>query len=154
VEKELLGTGGAIKKALSLTGTRDVLVLNGDSYAELDLAAFYDFHKSRKSLFTLALRQVPDAGRYGRVETGARGLVTRFEEKAPGGGPGLVNAGVYLAARGVFDGVAEGKKISLEKEILPGLAGRGAYGRVVTGRFIDIGLPETYKAAGKYLKGK
>lgn len=153
IEKKPMGTGGAIKRALELTEGRDVLVMNGDSYAELDLGAFYAFHKRRKSLFTLALWRAPDAGRSGRVEVGARGRVLRFEEKAPGGGPGLVNAGVYLAARSVFDRVKDGVKVSLEREILPALAGRGIYGYVTAGRFIDIGLPETYLAAGKYLKG-
>ena len=150
VEPEPLGTGGAIKRALALTRGPEVLVLNGDSYAEVSPDAFYAFHKDRRSLFTLALRRVNDTGRYGRVETDASGKILSFAEKAAGSG--LVNAGIYLASRAVFSGVPEDKKISLENAILPALAGHGAYGFETSGLFIDIGLPETYKIADSYLR--
>ena len=153
MEKDLLGTGGAIKRALDLTEGGEVLVMNGDSYAELDFAAFRSFHRRRGARFTLALRRVQDSGRYGRVTTGAGGKVLEFAEKVTGGGPGLVNAGVYLASRSVLARIPEDRKVSLEREVLPGLIGRWLYGFEISGRFIDIGLPETYRAAGKYLKG-
>ncbi len=152
VEKEPLGTGGAVKLALPLTSGPEVLVMNGDSYAELDLAAFAAFHAERAAAFTLALRRVPDAGRYGRVAAGPGGAVESFEEKRPGAGEGLVNAGVYLASRAALDALPEGRS-SLERDLLPGLCGRGLYGFETGGKFIDIGLPETYRAADDYLKG-
>ncbi len=40
--------------------------------------------------------------------------------------------------------------ISLEKELLPIFLEKGVYGYISHGKFIDIGVPETYKIANKY----
>ena len=42
-EKDLLGTGGATKKALQYTETKDVLVMNGDTYVEINSMTSYNF---------------------------------------------------------------------------------------------------------------
>src|SRR5574344_686696 len=44
LEKEPLGTGGGIKLALTKTTSKDILILNGDTFFDIDLVSFYDFH--------------------------------------------------------------------------------------------------------------
>ena len=93
------------------------------------------------------LAEVNDCARYGRVELDDAAAITAFREKASGDGPGLVNAGVYLFEREVFEPLPAGKSVSLEREVLPELVTRGLFG--VRGRepLLDIGTPESYRAA-------
>jgi D-glycero-alpha-D-manno-heptose 1-phosphate guanylyltransferase len=155
VEEQLLGTGGAIKKAIGYTDTADVLVMNGDSYVDVDYRDLICRHRDAKASLTIVLKSVPDAARYGTVRLAPDNRVISFEEKRDGAGEGLVNAGVYLIRRTVFDAVEEDCVLSMEKDLLPSFlktVSGGTYGFVVHGRFIDIGLPESYQAAQEYLR--
>ena len=153
VEKNLLGTGGAIKQAISLTTSDDVLILNGDSYVEIDISDFVATHKSTNAFATVVLKEAESANRYGRVEIDEQKRVLFFEEKENNDTSGFINAGMYLIKRDIFNDVEEGMVLSLEREILPKLVVFGMYGYIASGKFIDIGVPETYKIADKYLKG-
>ena len=154
VEKELMGTGGAIKKALKLTNSNDILVLNGDSYVDIDMQSFFTMHKSKNAQITIAIKEVENANRYGKVNILEDGLITSFEEKVLNQSSGYINAGVYLFKRELFDSVEENKILSLEKDLLPTMIKSNAYGFICKGKFIDIGIPETFEIASTYLKDK
>jgi NDP-sugar pyrophosphorylase family protein len=139
---------------MALVSSQDVLILNGDSYLELDVLELLDSHKRHGGSMTIALRHVDDAARYGRVEVDAVGRITRFVEKGAAGG-GYINAGVYACRRVVFDSVEGGRALSIETDIFPRLAEAGTlYGFVCDGRFIDIGVPESYLAAVDFFHDK
>ncbi|NQZ58022.1 MAG: nucleotidyltransferase family protein, partial [Lentisphaeraceae bacterium] len=53
-EKELLGTGGALKNAETLLGQKTFIVVNGDVLADIDWKALLEHHHSQKNLVTLA----------------------------------------------------------------------------------------------------
>ena len=59
---------------------------------------------------------------------------------------------MYLFKRKLFNDVKDNNVISLEKELLPEFIKEGVFGYISSGKFIDIGIPETYKIADKYLK--
>jgi D-glycero-alpha-D-manno-heptose 1-phosphate guanylyltransferase len=151
VETELLGTGGAVKKALGYVKTDDVLVLNGDSYVDVDVEELYSAHMSKNAAMTIVLKEMPDAGRYGSVLVDADGRVTSFEEKKDGVSGGYINAGVYLFKRNLFDSVDSERVLSLERDLLPLFLRDAVYGFVTQGKFIDIGIPEAYRMVGEYL---
>lgn len=151
VEKELLGTGGAIKFALERTTTHDVMVLNGDSYTDVDYGAFYKKHKQNNAKLTMVLKCVENSNRYGSV-TLAGDKIVSFNEKCDLNSAGLINAGIYLLDRQLFDQVEHNKIISMEKDLLPEMIKTDAYGYITEGRFIDIGLPETYEKVDDYLQ--
>lgn len=151
-EKDLLGTGGAIKKAIALTNTDDVIALNGDSFIEIDIEDLIQFHRINNSSLTVVLKEVNNIGRYGSIELDSKRRILNFREKSGAAGKGLINAGVYVIKRTLFDTIEEDKKLSVEKEIMPALIRQNAYGYVVKGRFIDIGTPESYRAASEYFK--
>jgi D-glycero-alpha-D-manno-heptose 1-phosphate guanylyltransferase len=152
IEKELLGTGGGIKKALGLTGTENVFVLNGDSFVDVDLVELSEKHAERDAMLTMTIVRVEDAGRFGRVTFDGSGRVVAFEEKKNDGQGGYINAGVYVVNRKVFDGVAADTVISLERDIMPALLPKGVYAFEAKGKFIDIGTPESYNSAHEILK--
>ena len=149
-EPEPLGTAGALRHARGLLDGDPVLVLNGDSYVEANLAAFLAWHRARPATASLMLARVPDPGRYGTVEADPSGRVTAFREKAAGAtGPAAawVNAGVYLLGRPVIDALPARVPISLERDVFPALVDAGLSAYRGGGRFIDIGTPESYTEA-------
>jgi D-glycero-alpha-D-manno-heptose 1-phosphate guanylyltransferase len=129
-------------------------VVNGDTMLRLDYMAMWAAHHGSGGMpMTMALRRVPDAGRYGTVSmSGDR--VTGF---AAGGasGAGLINSGVYLLSPRLFDGHVLPTAFSLERDFLPLAAREGRIGGFATdGWFIDIGVPEDYDRAQTELPGQ
>jgi D-glycero-alpha-D-manno-heptose 1-phosphate guanylyltransferase len=139
-EKEPLGTGGALKKALELVDETPVLVLNGDSIMKIDMNKLISHHILKKAAVTIGTVYVKNAGRYGKVESNKMGEVTAFSEKGDRG-PGFINGGVYVVNTSIGETIPKGK-VSLEKEILPLFLGKGLFVLQGNDPFIDIGLPE------------
>jgi NDP-sugar pyrophosphorylase family protein len=145
-----LGTGGALRHALPHLTAPAVLLLNGDSYCDVDLAAFARFHQTESAGVSLVLVRVPDASRFGRVRLGQSGCVLRFEEKAAAQRPGWINAGVYLIDRALIAEVPPGPR-SLERDLLPRWVAEGRVrGFRCGGRFLDIGTPRSYAEAEEF----
>lgn len=142
-EEAPLGTGGAVKLAEDLIKTDDFLVLNGDSYLDINLNQFIRFHKLQKALATLALVDVHKPDRYGLVEIDKDYRITNFREKEAVSKSSLINGGIYIFHKKIFAFVPEGN-ISLEKNIFPILMGKCFYGKPHKAYFIDIGIPEEY----------
>jgi histidinol-phosphate phosphatase family protein len=142
-----LGTGGALRAAMPRIKTDSVLVMNGDSFCEVDLHALAAAHQTRRAEATIVLTEVPDTQRFGRVQIDGGGHVLGFEEKGTHSGPGWINAGVYLLDRRLLETIPADRAVSLEKEVFPAWIGRGLYGHPVRGRFLDIGTPQSFAAA-------
>ena len=58
VEPEPLGTGGAFRFALQFLREETVLLLNGDSYCDVDLPALATVHRTHSGFATLTLAEV------------------------------------------------------------------------------------------------
>lgn len=141
------GTGGALREAAAELD-EVFLLSNGDSFFDFNYLALAQQFAQRDAQLAIALREVPDVSRYGRVSVDAQGIVTGFAEKSPGtAGPGLINGGVYVVSRRVLDRIGPGQ-VSLESDVIPGLVQEGQVcGQRFEGYFLDIGLPETYDQA-------
>jgi NDP-sugar pyrophosphorylase family protein len=143
-----LGTGGALRNALYLLDSDSVLVMNGDSYCDADLNAFWEFHQSEGANATLVLVKSADrGGRYGHVRINSKGQIVSFDEKSEHAAAGWINAGIYLLRKELILSIPEGKLVSLEKEVFQAWIGRELYGFQSDGPFIDIGIPEDYARA-------
>ena len=148
-----LRTAGALRWALPGFSGRTVLLLNGDSFCDVDLAAFCGFHRRHAADASLVLARARDASRFGRVRTGPGGRVRRFEEKGSAPGGGWINAGVYLFDRGLIEELAPGRPASLERELIPAWAvGGRVHGFRCRGRFLDIGTPASYAEAERFFE--
>jgi len=146
-ELQPLGTAGALRLARPhLEGEPDFLVMNGDSFMEMDFSQLIRFHRKSGGLVSMAVVQMKNDMRYGKVEVGAKGRVTGFLEKGGGTPTGLVNAGVYVFSHRALEYLPEGPA-SLEKDVFPQLLCQGIYAHVQQGIFIDIGIPEDYARA-------
>lgn len=154
IEDKLLGTGGGIKKALSLTTTKRVLVLNGDSFLEVDLLELIRSHDENGAALTMTVVEVENASRFGRVVLGENGRVVSFLEKKSDAEAGYINAGVYIFQRNLFDVVDTDVPVSFERDLMPLFIINGVYGFVTRGKFIDIGTPTSYTTFRDYMLGK
>ncbi len=141
------GTGGAVKLAEAhVADASDFLVLNGDSFLELDFERLVALHRETGALVTMAARRAEDASRYGTLQVDNSGRVVAFDEKTAGHVPGLVNGGVYVFSRKALPFLSPGPS-SLERDLFPRLLPHGVYALEQRGLFIDIGTPEDYARA-------
>jgi NDP-sugar pyrophosphorylase family protein len=150
-EPRPLGTAGAVRHALSQLTAPTVLLLNGDSYCDVDINAFRRFHHAQEADASLALVRVADASRFGQVCRARDGHVVRFEEKSTTSAAGWINAGVYLLERALIEEVASDCPVSLERDLLPAwVRRRGVCGFRCEGPFLDIGTPQAYAEAERF----
>ncbi len=78
VEKEKLGSGGAVRLASSLVTANTTLLLNGDVLTTIDLSKMISFHFERSAPATMALVKLPSP--FGVIEVEGD-LITKFVEK-------------------------------------------------------------------------
>ena len=155
IETQPLGTGGGIRLALNKAKSNDVVVLNGDTFFDVDLKKLLNAHRLFPSAVTLALKPMQDFDRYGRVlinDVDKR--ISAFVEKQKCN-EGLINGGVYVINKlePIFDGLP--KQFSFEKAVLEPQCKLGKlFGVVQDGYFIDIGIPEDYQRAENELINK
>lgn len=149
-EEQPLGTGGAILNALQqVTAQEPVFVVNGDTFLKLNYPAMLAVHQKNAAALTIALRPVNDCTRYGSVIL-ENDQVIAFKEQGAGG-PGLINAGVYLMQPQLFEQLRQDEAplaFSFERDFLHHyVTSIKPQAFIVNGYFIDIGIPADYLAA-------
>ena len=122
-----LGTGGAVRYALSQVRSDRLLAMNGDSYCPVDICRLEEVHTTHGARTTLWLIWLNACRRYGSVVIGEDGVVQAFREKSAEECAGLINAGIYLLEREVAETIPEGRALSLEIQVFPQLIGRGLF---------------------------
>jgi NDP-sugar pyrophosphorylase family protein len=144
-EENLLGTGGAVKLAEPLLDDK-FLVLNGDSFFDINYQIISRLLNTNDALVVMSLRRVNDISRYGKVVLDGN-KIKEFSEKNSKKIPGIVNGGVYAMNRNILNFIPEDKS-SLEVDIFPKLVNsRMLVGYEFDGYFIDIGLPDDLNKA-------
>jgi D-glycero-alpha-D-manno-heptose 1-phosphate guanylyltransferase len=151
IEEQLLGTGGAIRHSLSyLDLTQPALVLNGDSFSQLNYHAMLQQHINSASTLTIALRYRKNCQRYGVAQV-QNDKITHF---SPAGShqEGLINAGIYLMNPSIFNGFSLSESFSFEHDFLyPYIQQLQPSHFITDGYFIDIGVPDDYHRACREL---
>lgn len=147
IETEPLGTGGGIRHALGYVESPFVFVLNGDTFLGLDYRAMAGLIQDSEAFeLAVALRDVPDAGRYGRAIVSA-GRIKEFSASGATG-PGLINAGAYLMHRDLFRHSSLPAKFSFETDFLEARVSEiKPFAFVTDAPFVDIGVPESLAEA-------
>jgi D-glycero-alpha-D-manno-heptose 1-phosphate guanylyltransferase len=148
IEENALGTGGALVLALKGEDSSPVLVLNGDTLVEVDYEALGAWYNFVVSSLGVVLCRIADVSRYGAVVlSGDR--VVEFKEKGKGG-PGLINAGMYVIRPTIFARYTSGECFSFETDFLQRYCSDlEPQAFVADGYFIDIGTPEDYERVQK-----
>ncbi len=123
VEEKSLGTGGAVKRAMSLhADDEEILVVNGDVITDLPLRKMLGAHDSVGDIAATML-VVPYQSRFGVVRIDKLKVVRGFEEK-PAFPDVWINGGVYvLNARKALKYLPDLGDI--ERESFPRMVGHG-----------------------------
>lgn len=149
IENEPLGTGGAIKLCLPFCKNNDILLVNGDTFFDLQLLNFYNNFITTQSDCCIALTPMHHFDRYGSVTLTPDNIITEFNDKKYCES-GFINTGLVLFKKSVFETKTKllGEKFSFEKHFIePNISTLKVTGYIATGYFIDIGIPEDYKKA-------
>lgn len=155
VEASPLGTGGALKRALPLTDSKHILVLNGDSYLNLPLEKMLQEHIKRRADITIASTMAENSCRFGTLTLSQEGQVLQFNEKDNKSQGGLINAGIYLINREIEKFFPKMNNFSLEKDLFSTNTGFMINCFEVDplhASFIDIGTRDSYFEAQILLK--
>ena len=150
IEDEPLGTGGGILNASFYPHENLVFLINGDTFFNVDLNELHHFHSKSKADFSLSLKKMYDFDRYGTAEM-REDRIIKFNEKMHKE-EGLINGGVYILNRFLFESLPFPDKFSFEKDFLEKYLNQYLInGYISDGYFIDIGIPEDYERAQKEL---
>jgi len=145
VETERLGTGGAIKLAMQQIDSNDFYVLNGDTLFDVNLLTLESFHFKHQAQCSLALKELKNVDRYGCVEV-TDDKISAFQEKEFRKET-TINGGVYCINKSISNEFPQGDVFSFESDYLEtNTLNKSIYGRGFNEYFIDIGIPEDYKA--------
>lgn len=145
VEDAPLGTGGAVRLAMSQCSNDHVFIFNGDTFLDLEAQAVESLWQDCRNPIIVA-REVGDTARYGRLLVES-GRLTGFTEKGVSG-PGLINAGCYVLGVSQLDAWPLNTPFSLEEDFFAQAVTVAPVNVFETnGHFIDIGVPDDYQRA-------
>ena len=119
IEERPLGTGGGL--ILAADGlVEPFLVLNGDTFIDVNLDELYKFHQKQMSEWTFSLFRTSQSGRYMGIDVAANGEIIALQSMKNRVAC-LVNGGCYLVSPSILDRLRwkVGDKVSLEDELLP-----------------------------------
>ena len=80
-ESSPLGTGGALRNAVELIESENVLIMNGDSYTDADLCEFVVDHHKTKADLSIVVVPADGRGDCGSIAIDGSGKLTSFAEK-------------------------------------------------------------------------
>ncbi len=153
IEDNPLGTGGAIKLAFQEVNQKNILVLNGDTFFDINFNDFIKNHFKSKADISLATKKMEKPYRYGTVDVNGN-RVLKFNEKKEID-KGIINCGIYILNSNINKFFPKEDKFSFEKDILEKHTSElNIVQQLSDGYFIDIGIPEDYVRATEYFKIK
>ncbi len=152
VEKEPLGTGGALKATEKKLESRFIM-LNGDNIADYDFTAMAKEHERNSALATLALSRVKDVTSFGVAKLEGAKIVEFAEKPSKEEAPSnWVNAGAYVIEKKAMEFLPQGFNL-IEKTMFPALARRGKlFGYKHKGKWFTTDTLERLEAAENGLK--
>lgn len=142
VEKEPLGTGGAIKLATTKCTSRDVIVINGDTYCPVNLSRLSMYHRKKMSDLTIVVKTMYNFDRYGTVQSDDEQRIVSFSEKKYTVS-GDINTGIYIMKSDLLADIIE-TRFSFEQLLSSFVDERACYVYNTDVYFIDIGIPVDY----------
>lgn len=148
IEESPLGTAGGVKHALPHP-QETVLVLSGDGIVDFDIDTILNFHREKKSQFTVVLTRVKEPTEYGIVILHDDGRIDKFFEKPAWSEvfSDTVNTGMYIIEPEIIERyIPENEKFDFSLDLFPLLAKKEIplYGFVAEGYWCDVGNLNAY----------
>lgn len=149
IEKEALGTFGAIMPIKDRLSSESFFVTNGDELKDINLSELATRHKKSGHIATIALATVQDPRQYG-VAICENGKIIDFLEKPENPPSNLISSGLYMMDKKIFDYFPHQdlQFAMLEKNLFPKLAEeRNLGGFEFSGKWHDCGTFERWENA-------
>ena len=151
IEKELLGTGGAVKFAGKGISS-PFIAMNGDTIVDINVRGLLRHAEGGYRVITGL--ELEDADGFGILECDENKKICAFKEKAASKVPGLINAGAYVLYPEDLASMPD--SFSLEYDLFPKLV---ASGKLVVHHhkgnyWFDCGTPDRLKAVRDYFANK
>jgi len=151
-EKNSVQTGGALLMAKKILNANSFLLIHGDILTNLSLKDLIDFHKSQKTISTIALTTVKEPTDFGQLQLHGTKLVG-FYQKKQDVRSNLVNCGIYVFEPPIFDYFPKNKKRFLLEDVIEQLINeKKVSGYVFEDQWFDVGTPKNYEKAIKQFK--
>ncbi|MCL1971793.1 MAG: NDP-sugar synthase [Endomicrobia bacterium] len=148
LEKKLLGTAGAVKKQEKFFD-KTFIVMSGDGLTDINLKNVLNFHKRKKALATIVLKEIDSRFEYGITIAGKDGKVKRFVEKPKFSDifENTVNTGIYVFEPEIFNYIPNNKFFDFSMDLFPLLLKnkKKIYGYIMDEYWTDIGNILEYK---------
>ncbi len=153
VEETPLGTAGGVKQAIGKE-KETFIVLSGDGIIDFNITDILDYHKKKKSKFTIILTRVNKPTEYGIVITDEKGKIEKFMEKPTWGEvfSDTANTGMYIIEPDVINKyVPQNTKFDFSLNLFPLLQKKKVplYGYVAEGYWCDVGNLLMYSGVHK-----
>lgn len=141
IEKERLGTGGAVKYAWEYVPQKDepTVILNGDILTTVSLTEMAENLKLESDGIILGAR-VDDASTYEVLQYDNNGRLEEFVKRDGVKRPGYINGGFYVFTPQTKKYFPEMNVFSMEYDVFPNMKGLYVYESDMP--WIDIGIPE------------
>jgi mannose-1-phosphate guanylyltransferase len=152
IEKEPLGTGGAVRQASH--GNKEPFILQwGDNLMDTDYKEMVRTHKRNKAQVTIALTPREDVEHFGVAKLDGEKIVTFVEKPKREDAPSnLINAGAFIINPDALNILPEGKS-SIERDCFEKLAPLGVvYAYKHKGQWFPTDTLEKYEKAKKEWK--
>ncbi len=153
-EKEKLGTAGGVKNAEEFFEGEPFMVVGGDHVMDLRLREFVRFHEKNDAPLTIGLIPIDDPRDYGIADLDVNNRINRFFEKPKAGEifSNLASTGIYVCDPEILKWIPK-KKYDFAKDLFPEIMKKGKTinGFLVRGRWTDIGNPQAYREACKWM---
>jgi NDP-sugar pyrophosphorylase family protein len=148
IEDQPLDTGGAVANAISRLDYRgEFLVINADTWLG---AGIHDMETAVAP--ALAVVELENTDRYGRVSFDSELRITGFKEKSVGSGAGWISAGLCKLNSQYFEGW-NGAACSMERKLYNSLVEEGNLTAVqLQCDFLDIGIASDYARFCNWVK--
>jgi NDP-sugar pyrophosphorylase family protein len=153
-EKKRLGGAGCVKNA-SKNINQDFIVFLGDNISNININNLKEFHESKNSDATLMLVESNTPWLYGVVNTNEKGEILEFLEKPDKSlfKEAYISTGIYMFKPDSLDSLDENEFMDNTGEIFPRIMkeGKQVYGYKTDDYWLDIGKPENYLSANRWI---
>lgn len=147
-----LGHAGQLKSAEKLL-PQTFVCLYGDAILEFDLKKLIHYHERKASLLTMALMEYETKMKYGVIEAGEDGRISRWKEKPVVTSD--INVGCYVMDRGFLGYIPPRRIYGVLEAFKSAFAdGKAMYALKVSGNFTDIGDIEALEKADEEFIGR
>lgn len=154
VEPALLGTAGGVRKIFSQFGASSAIVMNADSFSPIPFPGLQQYHFAKNSELTLCVKLAKRSLSFTKIFLDANNRVN-FEPARNTGKRPFFFTGCHVLNSTILDRLPDNCYADMAKDLMMSPEyNNKIIGYILNKWWIDIGTPQNYLFATKYLLSK